>query len=70
MIGVEQEDHNLLERSLLSGHRPKLAEPSHFVDGAAVQQLGSEVFRLCDDLVDDVVTVSTDEICAAVRLAP
>lgn len=67
VIGVEPEEHNLLERSLLSGHRPKLSEPSHFVDGAAVQQLGSEVFRLCDALVDDVVTVSTDEICAAVR---
>lgn len=67
VIGVEPEDHNLMERSLLSGHRPKLSEPSHFVDGAAVQQLGSEVFRLCDSLVDDVVTVSTDEICAAVR---
>mmetsp|Transcript_46737 Transcript_46737/g.150632 ORF Transcript_46737/g.150632 Transcript_46737/m.150632 type:complete len:618 (-) Transcript_46737:60-1913(-) len=67
VIGVEPEENNLMQRSLLAGHRPKLSEPSHFVDGAAVQQLGSEVFRLCDSLVDDVVTVSTDEICAAVR---
>jgi threonine dehydratase len=42
-------------------------EPAHFVDGASVKQLGGEVFRLCNELVDDMVLVSDDEICAAVR---
>eukprot|EP00310_Coccolithus_braarudii_P023334 CAMPEP_0183334500 /NCGR_PEP_ID=MMETSP0164_2-20130417/3092_1 /TAXON_ID=221442 /ORGANISM="Coccolithus pelagicus ssp braarudi, Strain PLY182g" /LENGTH=564 /DNA_ID=CAMNT_0025503653 /DNA_START=170 /DNA_END=1864 /DNA_ORIENTATION=+ len=67
VIGVEPEDNNLLQQSLLSGHRVEVPEPSHFVDGAAVTQIGPEVFRLCDELVDDIVTVSNDEICAAVR---
>jgi len=67
IIGVEPSDHNLLEQSLLSGHQVRLPEPSHFVDGASVQQLGPEVFRICDELVDDIITVSNDEICAAVR---
>jgi len=67
VIGVEPENNNLLQRSLLEGHRVVLPEPSHFVDGAAMQQLGPEVFRLCNELVDDIVTVSDDEICAAVR---
>ena len=40
---------------------------AHFVDGASVKQLGAEVFRLCNELVDDIVVVSDDEICAAVR---
>jgi len=67
VIGVEPEDSDVLHRSLLSGHRVSLPEPGHFVDGAAVRQIGPEVFRVCNELVDDIVTVSNDEICAAVR---
>ena len=67
VIGVEPEDFDVLRQSLNTGHRVSLTEPPHFVDGAAVQCVGPEVFRLCNELVDDVVTVSNDEICAAVR---
>jgi len=67
VIGVEPSDSDVLNRSLLSGHRVSLPEPGHFVDGAAVAQIGPEVFRVCNELVDDLVTVSNDEICAAVR---
>jgi len=67
VIGVEAEGADLLNRSLLTGHRISVPEPAHFVDGASVTQLGSEVFRLCNELVDDIVVVGQDEICAAVR---
>merc|ERR1719199_392137 len=67
VIGVEPSDSDVLNRSLLSGHRVSLPEPGHFVDGAAVREIGPEVFRVCNELVDDLVTVSNDEICAAVR---
>ena len=67
VIGVEAESADLLHRSLLSGHRLSVPEPAHFVDGASVRQLGPEVFRLCNELVDDIVVVNDDEICAAVR---
>jgi len=67
VIGVEAESADLLHRSLLTGHRLTVPEPAHFVDGASVSQLGSEVFRLCNDLVDDIVVVNDDQICAAVR---
>lgn len=67
IIGVEASSADLLHRSLLQGHRLEVPEPAHFVDGAAVRQLGSEVFRLCNELVDDIVVVDDDEICAAVR---
>ena len=67
VIGVEAASADLLHRSLLTGHRLSVPEPAHFVDGASVRQLGSEVFRLCNELVDDIVVVSDDEICAAVR---
>jgi len=67
VIGVEASSADLLHRSLLTGHRLSVPEPAHFVDGASVRQLGDEVFRLCNELVDDIVVVSDDEICAAVR---
>ena len=50
---------DVLNRSLLSGHPVSLPEPGHFVDGAAVRQVGPEVFRVCNELVDDLVTVFT-----------
>jgi threonine dehydratase len=67
VIGVEAEAADVLHRSLLAGHRIADPEPAHFVDGASVRQLGAETFRVCNDLVDDIVVVSDDEICAAVR---
>ena len=67
VIGVEASSADLLHRSLLTGHTLSVPEPAHFVDGASVRQLGAEVFRLCNELVDDIVVVSHDEICAAVR---
>jgi threonine dehydratase len=38
-----------------------------FADGVAVKQVGKETFRLCQELVDDMVLVDTDEICAAIK---
>jgi threonine dehydratase len=38
-----------------------------FADGVAVRQVGAENFRVCRELLDEIVTVSTDEICAAVK---
>jgi len=67
VIGVEASSADLLHRSLLTGHTVSVPEPAAFVDGAAVRKLGPEVFRLCNELVDDIVVVSHDEICAAVQ---
>jgi threonine dehydratase len=38
-----------------------------FADGVAVRQVGRETFRICRELVDDMVLVDTDEICAAIK---
>ena len=38
-----------------------------FADGCAVAQVGKEPFRLIKEYVDEVITVTTDEICAAVK---
>jgi threonine dehydratase len=45
----------------------KLAQVGLFADGVAVKQVGRETFRLCRALVDDVVLVNTDAICAAIK---
>jgi threonine dehydratase len=67
VIGVEPVDADAMHRSLKAGRRVKLAQVGLFADGVAVKQVGSETFRLCRKLVDDVILVDTDEICAAIK---
>lgn len=68
IIAVEPERANVLQRSLLSGHR--LLDESSLnmnAEGVFVSQIGAEVFRVCDELVDDILLVSDDEIHRAVQ---
>jgi len=67
IIGVEPVDANALYRSLQSGRRVKLTQVGLFADGVAVKQVGKETFRLCRELVDEVILVDTDELCAAIK---
>jgi threonine dehydratase len=56
-----------MRRSLEAGRRVRLEKVGLFADGVAVQQVGKETFRLCRDLVDEIVLVDTDGICAAIK---
>jgi threonine dehydratase len=38
-----------------------------FADGVAVKSVGDETFRLCQELVDDIILVNSDAICAAIK---
>lgn len=67
VIGVEPVDAASMSASLKAGHRVTLDQVGIFADGVAVKQVGEETFRLCQQYLDDVVTVSVDEICAAVK---
>ncbi|WP_243662525.1 threonine ammonia-lyase, biosynthetic [Plasticicumulans lactativorans] len=67
IIGVEPDDAACLKAALDAGERVVLDQVGLFADGVAVRQIGEETFRLCRELVDEVVTVSTDEICAAIK---
>ncbi len=67
IIGVEPEDSAVMRDSVAAGERVILEHVGIFADGVAVKQVGEETFRLCRELVDDFVTVDTDQICAAVR---
>jgi threonine dehydratase len=67
VIGVEPDDADAMTRSLKAGRRVKLEHVGLFADGVAVKQVGRETFRLCRKLVDEMVRVDTDEICAAIK---
>lgn len=67
IIGVEPFESDALYRSLQAGKRIKLNKVGIFADGVAVRQIGKENFKICRDFVDDVVRVTTDEICAALK---
>jgi len=67
IIGVEAEDAAGMTTSLRNGQRTALETVGLFADGAAVRMVGQETFRVCNELVDDMVTVTTDEICAAIK---
>jgi threonine dehydratase len=67
IIGVEPIDSNAMQASLAAGKRITLSHVNLFADGVAVKQVGEETFRLARSLVDDMVLVTTDEICAAIK---
>jgi len=67
LIGVEPEDAASMQAAIAAGRPVPLNEVGIFADGVAVRQAGEETFRLCNELLDEVVTVSTDEICAAIK---
>lgn len=67
VIGVEPEDAASMYQALRQKQRVKLDQVGIFADGVAVRQAGEETFRLARELVDEVILVSTDEICAAIK---
>ena len=67
IIGVEPADADAMTRSLKAGRRVVLDHVGLFADGVAVKQVGEETFRLARGLVDEMVRVDTDEICAAIK---
>jgi len=67
IIGVEAADSAAMTESLRRGFVHELPRVGLFADGAAVKRVGEESFRLCQQVVDEMITVSTDEICSAIK---
>ena len=67
IIGVEPTDAAGMYESLRAGRRVTLEKVGIFADGVAVKRVGEETFALCRGHVDEIVLVSTDEICAAIQ---
>jgi threonine dehydratase len=67
IVGVEPEDADAMFRSIEARQRVVLERVGIFADGVAVRRVGEEPFRLVREYVDEIVTVTTDEICAAIQ---
>ncbi|MFL1389838.1 threonine ammonia-lyase, biosynthetic [Pseudomonas tritici] len=68
IIGVEPEGSSCLLAALRAGERVVLPSVDGFADGTAVAQVGAYGFEICRDWVDEVITVSNDELCGAIKL--
>jgi len=67
VIGVEPEDAPCMHDALKAGERIILDQVGIFADGVAVRQVGEETFRIAQQCVDEMILVSTDEICASIK---
>jgi len=67
IIGVEPEDAACMTRAFEKNRRVALDHVGIFADGVAVKQVGKETFRVAKQCVDQMITVTTDEICAAIK---
>jgi threonine dehydratase len=67
IIGVEPIDADARARSLAAGRRVTLDAVGMFADGVAVQQVGERTFPIVRDTVSEIVRVTNDEICGAIK---
>ncbi len=67
VIGVEPDDAASMHDALIAGERIVLDQVGIFADGVAVRQVGEETFKVAQQCVDEVILVSADEICAAIK---
>ena len=67
IIGVEPVDSNAMYQSLQAGERIRLPQVGLFADGVAVREVGKETFSLCQQYVDEIILVDTDDTCAAIK---
>ncbi|MFC5733045.1 threonine ammonia-lyase IlvA [Cytobacillus gottheilii] len=66
MIGVEPDGAPAMKQSLLEQKVTPLHKIDKFVDGAAVKAVGDKTFSICQELVDDVVTVAEGKVCTTI----
>ena len=67
VIGVEAEESASMKAAFEAGEPVTLPEIGHFAEGVAVKRTGDLTYRICSQLLDEIITVDNDEICAAVQ---
>jgi len=67
IIGVEPEDAASMHAALEADEPVDIGTTGMFADGVAVRKVGRTTFEMCQELVDEVITVSVDQVCAAVK---
>ena len=67
VIGVEAKGAEAMTKSIKANKRINLKQVALFAEGAAVKQVGEHNFALCKQLVDEMIVVDNDSICAAIK---
>ena len=67
VIGVESTESACLQAALETGKRVILPQVGIFADGVAVAQIGKNTWEVCKTCIDEVITCTPDEICAAIK---
>jgi threonine dehydratase len=67
IIGVEAQESASMQAAMRAGHPVTLSQVGHFAEGAAVKRVGDNTFDICAQMLDEVIAVDSDEICAAVQ---
>ncbi|KAF2108870.1 tryptophan synthase beta subunit-like PLP-dependent enzyme, partial [Lophiotrema nucula] len=67
IIGVVTSGSNAMLQSLALGRRVRLSHVNKFADGVAVKVVGKETFRICREVVDQMIEVATEAKCEAIR---
>jgi len=67
LIGVEAEESASMKAAFEAGKPVNLPQVGHFAEGVAVKRAGDLTYRICSQLLDEIITVDSDEICAAVQ---
>jgi threonine dehydratase len=67
IVAVESAESASLQAALQAGEPTPLPFVGIFADGVAVKTIGTETFRLCQQYVDEVITVTNDELCTAIK---
>ena len=67
VIAVESTESACLAAAMKAGRRVTLPHVGIFADGVAVAQIGKHTWQVCKDHIDEVITVTPDELCAAIK---
>jgi len=67
VVGVEPVDADAMARSLEAGRRVRLPQVGIFAEAVAVQEVGAHTFAIARRAVDEVLRVTNDEICGAMK---
>lgn len=68
IVGVEGAEQACMKAAVDAGHPVPLDHVDVFCDGTAVRRAGDLTFPLCRDLIDEFITVTNEEVCAAIEL--
>jgi threonine dehydratase len=67
IIAVESTESACLAAAMKAGRRVTLPHVGIFADGVAVAQIGKHTWQVCKDHIDECITVTPDELCAAIK---